>query len=235
MSTDLHTLSGAYAVDALSAEEAQAFDTHLEECQACRDEVRELQEAAARMGASEAVAPPPALRARVLAAADQLPQLPPKVTPARAPHRAVAGRRGVLSAAAAVVLVVAARLRGQPEPAGPAEHHRLDRQVFAAPDAHTKTVDDRPRLAHGRHVPEPGPDGGRDRRPAEAAARAGPTRCGPSTPARPPRPGLLEDLEAGKVMSMPSAGTTVAITVEPAGGSTEPTSKPIVTVDPEQV
>ncbi len=71
MSTDLHTLSGAYAVDALSDEEARRFDTHLEDCQACRDEVRELQEAAARMGASEAVAPPPALRARVLAAADQ--------------------------------------------------------------------------------------------------------------------------------------------------------------------
>jgi anti-sigma-K factor RskA len=47
--------------------------------------------------------------------------------------------------------------------------------------------------------------------------------------------GLIENLKAGKVMSMPSAGTTVAITVEPAGGSTEPTSKPIVTVDPEQV
>jgi anti-sigma-K factor RskA len=77
MSTDLHTLSGAYAIDALSAEEAQAFDTHLEECQACRDEVRELQQAAALMGASEARAAPPALKARVLAAADQLPQLPP--------------------------------------------------------------------------------------------------------------------------------------------------------------
>ena len=38
--------------------------------------------------------------------------------------------------------------------------------------------------------------------------------------------GLLEDLEAGKVMSMPSAGTTVAITVEPAGGSTSPRASP---------
>ena len=34
------------------------------------------------------------------------------------------------------------------------------------------------------------------------------------------------DLKAGKVMAMPSAGTTVAITVEPAGGSSEPTSNP---------
>ena len=43
MSTDLHTLSGAYALDALSAEEAEEFRTHLDGCQACREEVRELQ------------------------------------------------------------------------------------------------------------------------------------------------------------------------------------------------
>ena len=58
MSTDLHTLSGAYAVHALSEEEARLFDAHLEGCQACRDEVRELQDAAARMGASEAATGP---------------------------------------------------------------------------------------------------------------------------------------------------------------------------------
>ena len=81
MSIDLHTLAGAYAIDALSAEEAREFVKHLEECEACRDEVRELQSAAATLGASEAATPPPALRARVLAAADQLPQMPPKVVP----------------------------------------------------------------------------------------------------------------------------------------------------------
>ena len=51
MSIDLHTLAGAYAIDALSAEEAREFVKHLEECEACRDEVRELQSAAATLGA----------------------------------------------------------------------------------------------------------------------------------------------------------------------------------------
>ncbi|NUR09976.1 MAG: zf-HC2 domain-containing protein, partial [Nocardioidaceae bacterium] len=69
MTIDLHTLSGAYVLDALSAEEAEEFRLHLEGCAACRDEVRELRQAAAEMGASEALAPPAALRARVLAAA----------------------------------------------------------------------------------------------------------------------------------------------------------------------
>ena len=36
-------------------------------------------------------------------------------------------------------------------------------------------------------------------------------------------------------MAMPSAGTTVAITVEPSGGSEQPTTRPIVTVDPATV
>ena len=114
MSTDLHTLSGAYAVDALSAEEAEEFETHLDACQACRDEVRELQEAAARMGASEALVPPPALKARMLAAADQQPQLPPKVIPRsrRARCRADVGARQLVAAAAAVVLIVAGRRIG---------------------------------------------------------------------------------------------------------------------------
>ena len=80
MSTDLHTLSGAYAIDALSEEEARQFDRHLEECPSCREEVRELRAAAAKMGAAEALAPPPALKARVLAAAGQIAQLPPRVT-----------------------------------------------------------------------------------------------------------------------------------------------------------
>ncbi len=36
-------------------------------------------------------------------------------------------------------------------------------------------------------------------------------------------------------MEMPEAGTQVAITVEPAGGSEQPTTEPIVQVDPGEV
>ena len=233
MSTDLHTLSGAYAVDALSVEEAQAFATHLEECQACRDEVRELQEAAATMGASEAVTPPPALRARVLAAADQLPQLPPKVTPiSAAPSRRWTAR--VLSAAAAVVLVVAAGFAVSQSRQDQPSITASTASVFAAQDAHTKTV----ATDHGSLTVATSPSLGRmavqtdglQKLPTSRAYQMWTIHGGTATSA-----GLLEDLKAGKVMSMPSAGTTVAITVEPAGGSTEPTGKPIVTVDPEQV
>jgi anti-sigma-K factor RskA len=36
-------------------------------------------------------------------------------------------------------------------------------------------------------------------------------------------------------MALPTNGTTVAITVEPAGGSPAPTTKPIVQLDPDKV
>src|SRR5690242_11984655 len=106
MTADVHTLSGAYALDALSEEEAAEFREHLRRCQACRDEVRELQDAAARMGAAEAVTPPPALRARVLAAAERTPQQPPVVTLAsRRARRARVSRRWRGGVADAAVLV----------------------------------------------------------------------------------------------------------------------------------
>src|SRR3954447_26789322 len=115
MSSDVHTLSGAYALDALTPEEAEEFAQHLARCESCRVEVREIEEAAARMGAAEAKVPPPELKPRVLAAIDRTPQLRPRTaeqgTAARSsvPSRRTGGPRRWLtwvgSAAAAVVLI----------------------------------------------------------------------------------------------------------------------------------
>ena len=46
MSNDTHALSGAYALDALSPEEAASFELHLQGCDTCRAEVREFREVA---------------------------------------------------------------------------------------------------------------------------------------------------------------------------------------------
>jgi anti-sigma-K factor RskA len=234
MTIDLHTLSGAYVLDALSPEEAEEFRLHLEQCQACRDEVRELREAAATMGASEALAPPADLRARVLAAADRQPQLPPRVTTLER-TRSFPTRFAVVAAAIVVVLagavgiVLSQRSEEQPPVAAAVS------QVFDAADAKTATVD----TANGGRVtvatsqqlgrmaletdtlPEL-----RDRHVYQLWA----VHNGTPTSA-----GVVRDLDAGAAMAMPAAGTTVAITIEPAGGSAEPTTKPIVQMDPAQV
>jgi anti-sigma-K factor RskA len=108
-------------------------------------------------------------------------------------------------------------------------------QVFAAADAHTATVDTsnggRVTVATSRRLgrmavetdalPSPG-----DHRVYQLWA----VHNGVPTSA-----GVVRDLKAGAAMAMPASGTTVAITIEPAGGSQEPTSKPVVEMDPRQV
>jgi anti-sigma-K factor RskA len=235
MSVDLHTLAGAYALDALSQEEAADFATHLEQCPSCREEVLEMQDVAARMGAVEATPPPSALKARVLAAADQQPQLPPRVTPIeKARSRRWQPR---LATAAAAVVLLAVGVLGVTRPWEPDQAPVVAApvtQVFTAPDAHTATV----RTANGGRL--------RVATSAERGQMAVETRGLPKLKDRtyqiwairnnrPTSVGLINDTDSGKVMPIPAAGTTVAITIEPPGGSKQPTRRPIVTMDPQAV
>jgi anti-sigma-K factor RskA len=64
---EVHTLTGAYAADALPADERHAFDEHLEQCAACRQEVAELTATTSRLGAAVATPAPAGMRSRVLA------------------------------------------------------------------------------------------------------------------------------------------------------------------------
>ncbi len=238
MSTDVHTLSGAYALDALAPEEAAEFRRHLEGCQACRQEVRELQQAAARMGAAQSESPPAELKARVLAAAARTPQQPPRPTGApvagatRRSHRL----RWLAAAAAAVVVAgggalgVRAIVDDEQPTLSPAAV-----QVFEADDARTATVEtaNGGRLTVGvspgrnemavdtRGLPDPG-----EGLVYQIWAVHGDEMVSAA---------VLEDLDEGAAMGMPGEDTEVAVTIEPAPGSEQPTSDPIVSVDPRAV
>jgi anti-sigma-K factor RskA len=74
---DIHTLTGAYAVDALPDDEREVFEQHLVVCDACAQEVLELQATAARLSDAAFEPPPPSLRDRVLAEIDATRQDPP--------------------------------------------------------------------------------------------------------------------------------------------------------------
>ena len=52
---------------------------------------------------------------------------------------------------------------------------------------------------------------------------------------KPVSAGIVTRAADGRVMALPGNGTTVAITVEPAGGSEAPTTKPIVQLEPDKV
>ncbi|MFC7616991.1 zf-HC2 domain-containing protein [Actinokineospora soli] len=74
---DVHALTGAYALNAIPELERAAFERHLAECDACAQEVAELQATAARLGEAAAEAPPPELKAAVMAGIKNIRQLPP--------------------------------------------------------------------------------------------------------------------------------------------------------------
>jgi anti-sigma-K factor RskA len=124
----LHTLLGAYVLDAVPDRDRAEFERHLRTCGPCREDVRGLREATARLAGAAAVTPRPELREQTLQAAVRMRQLPPlvpdqpesltrRLTRRPAPPRASwarssgAGRRSWparLAAGAAAILAAAA-------------------------------------------------------------------------------------------------------------------------------
>ena len=78
---DLHSLAGPYALDALEAgSERDRFTRHLSRCQPCVAEVKGFREVATAMAFAAAAEAPAELRGRVLAAAARTRQVPPEVS-----------------------------------------------------------------------------------------------------------------------------------------------------------
>jgi anti-sigma-K factor RskA len=221
--TDVHALSGAYAVDALDDIERAAFERHLAACAECRAEVASLRETAALLASIEETEPPPGLRARVLADISTVRPLPPEVAPPARPRRL---RTSLLAAAAAVVLllgigvVVAQPWAGDPTvaesvlSADDAQSTTLELGEASATVVHSDSIgravlvtDDMPPPPEGKvyqvWLDQPG-DG------MVSAALM---------PVDPDQTVVLD----GDAATATGAG----ITVEPAGGSPEPTTEPI--------
>src|SRR5205085_621429 len=78
MTSDIHALSGAYAVDALDGDERAQFEEHLAGCADCRSEVESLREAAALLAETTATTPPAGLRDKLLSGITTLRPLPPE-------------------------------------------------------------------------------------------------------------------------------------------------------------
>jgi anti-sigma-K factor RskA len=64
---DLHDLTAAYALDALSPDEAEAYERHLSQCEECREQLAELRGTAAVLAfGAAAPEPSPRLRSAIL-------------------------------------------------------------------------------------------------------------------------------------------------------------------------
>ena len=134
--SDIHKLSGAYALDAVDDLERAAFERHLAECEDCRTEVASLRETTALLAESAAIAPPPSLRDSVLTGISQIRPLPPVVTPSRR-----AAWFPVLVAAAIVAILGVGAAVWQPWAPSDTGSLTAAEQVLRAPDAQSVSVD----------------------------------------------------------------------------------------------
>ncbi|MFD7132464.1 anti-sigma factor domain-containing protein [Streptomyces sp. NPDC059894] len=247
---DLHSLAAPYALDALDPDERRRFDKHLRSCDRCAADVRALFEDAVRLAWSTAAPPPAALRDRVLAAVRTTPQepaaapvrrheprLPPHVWGKQPPPRTRARRPLFVpfaTATAAAALVVAALFAVQAERtrdqlAAERDRAREIAHVLAAPDARASTGRD----VRGRTIA------------VIASASAGEavvTLSGYGDPpggqvhqlwvmrpdAQPRSLGLFDRDTPLVASGLDPTSTSLAVTVEPDGGSPQPTTRPVV-------
>jgi anti-sigma-K factor RskA len=202
---DPHELTAAYALDALDPDEAEAYERHLSQCEECREQLAELNETAAALAfGTTAPAPPERLRASILdAAAAERSNVVPLLR-----RRWVA--RGLAVAAAAVACIVVG-LAVSLSKSTNKEVIGLSLSRGANGQASIR-VSGLPAAPDGKTYEAWVIPVGQAPRPA------GLFRSGVSTNLR---------LTGGVPRK-----AVVAVTVEPAGGSTHPTTTPILTTPP---
>jgi anti-sigma-K factor RskA len=198
---DLHDLTAAYALDALDPEEVEAYERHLSQCEECRARLAELTEGAAALAfGAVAPAPPARLRTSILdAAAAERTNVVPLWR-----HRWVGRGLGVAAAVAACVVVGLVVALSRP--------------------SHTKVVSATVlREANGTATL---------RVSGLASAPRGKTYEAWVIPrGSSPRPAGLFPGGAGAAMRLRVTvprDAVVAVTLEPAGGSSAPTTPPIL-------
>lgn len=253
----LHDLTGAYALNALSDDERDEFEAHLDVCPTCAEETAELLATTADLGGMLSEPTSDRLRASVMAEIERTPQerapsatggaggsaADDNVVALRRPDR---GDRGVApwlawagAAAAAAVAVVAVVLGLQLAEA----NQQLDEvatareqmeSLLAAPDARTLVVDDD---AVGEVRLVVSAERGQamliasDMEPAphEHIYEAWVIRDDEVAAA-----GLFDASADGRVTTLLEGDFTTAsavgVTIEPEGGSPEPTTDPVMVV-----
>lgn len=233
MTIDVHNLVGAYAVDAVSEDEREAFSAHLALCEECRAELRGFEATAARMGDAAEMTPPAHLRESVLRAARTSPQQRTVVTHLDA-HRWRRALPKVLTAAAcalALALGGVLVLEHQRTNDLQAENSRVA-TILGADDLVTSKT----QAADGGQVSftwsashDEGvvSSSGLPALDEDHAYQLWTLQGDEATPA-----GLLDVPDAGdesgtQVVSGLAGADELALTVEPAGGSEQPTSAPV--------
>jgi anti-sigma-K factor RskA len=238
----VHELSGAYALDALDDAERKRFERHLARCSSCAEDVRRMTSTATALALAVAAEPPSGLKQRVLAAAGATPQLPPlpsTATPRRHGRpvtrsawfpRLALGVAAVGVAAAVVLAVVTVSTQDRLSTVQ-AQNQALA-AVLAAPDAQIATATSSTggsatvvlSYAQQKMIFT---SSGFPRLPNSKVYELWLLSTGSARSA-----GLLPEPTDGRTAPVLAAGLTsadkVGVTVEPAGGTSSPTTTPIL-------
>jgi anti-sigma-K factor RskA len=244
--TEPHTLAGAYAMHALNGADTKRFERHLVRCPECAAEIAEFGEVAARLAAAAAAQPPPALKERAMAAAARVRQLPPDTgetgatrpagrRPARPPRQSWPARLALAAGSAGLVLATIFGLTASVEQHQISQDQLRSRQVAAVLTARDAVMLDAKVRTGGNAAVVMS---SRERALVFAATglRVLPSSMcyelwliGPSgdTPA-----GMLPAPRQGRtgpvIASGLASGDRLGLTIEPAGGSGQPTSPMIL-------
>jgi anti-sigma-K factor RskA len=219
---EIHELTAAYALDALDEVEELEFEEHLRTCASCREELRELLEAATALAyAVEVPAPPATLRARILSQARAERDKVVPLRPRRSWPTYVAGAVAAAAAAVAVGLGIWANSLSNS-----LDRQRATGQVLSDPNARRVALTG----ASGRLVLASTGDAalvvsGLQRAPSGRTYQVWVIRGD-----QPSSAGLFEGGEGRDVVVLTQrvpAGAVVAVTLEQAGGADLPTSTPL--------
>jgi anti-sigma-K factor RskA len=248
---EVHDLVALYVVDALSDDESRHFEAHLAGCAECQQEVTEMREVTERLSRSVASEPPASLRSSVLSGIAGMAQEPVAVervvdTTAERPGSAVdnvvplrprlSTRLPLLVAAAAVLFALGF--------GGWALQSRNDAQEAQSQQSELVNL-----LAAGDVRTVSGSvTGGGSGTVVLSRTRDQAVFVSTELPALPddrvyelwtikrtPQPaGTFTPSDSGALVTLPTAALSadqIAVTVEPKGGSEQPTSEPVLAVD----
>jgi len=235
MPDDLHVLTGSYVLDAISEAEREEFERHLQNCPTCDAEVRGLRETAARLALACAVTPPARMEQQVLAVTYRTRQLPPlpagrprrerrRVQPERALR--FPRRIAVLAAAASVAAAVALGITQL------SAQHQLDHardtaiaRVVTAPDARVEAAG----TSAGGNVTVVTSAALREAVVSTSGMASLPSsrvyQVWVMSPSGARSAGLMHG--SSLLASSVRPGDRIGITVEPAGGTIQPTTTPV--------
>lgn len=226
---DLHLNTGAYALDALDDLERRAMERHLRGCADCTAELRDFHEATAMLADRVAEQPPEGLRSAVLAEISLTRQVSPDGR-VRMPRLSW---RTILTSAAAILIAFTAGIAGiawQGHHSSEQAQVEADRVARVMADPGRSQAQGRPTVGGTAAIYASGGDAvlAADRIPAAPSGKAYQVWVIRGAVTRSAGVLDLHDGTGRAVISGVPSGSRVAMTVEPDGGSKQPTTAPIL-------